>query len=177
MEGLFSNIFHGERSELREKYELGWLLYWSVWNHSDCCELSRLLFAPCMIEIYLTQIHDGKWELKATILPKGGIGGLAQDATIASVHAGTFQVASEVASDLDLSRLSFQPNPDRWPVRPPKFQIINDGSHGDRANFGNYVIRYEGVQVGRIENFPRGERGELIKRALQIVATLDRPKE
>jgi hypothetical protein len=123
-----------------------------------------------MIEVYVQQAEDGKWELKATVLPKGGIGGLAQDATIAPLREGTFQEALDATCDLDFSRLSFQPHPDRWPVPQPKFQIINDGSHPDRAAFGNYHIKYKGIVVGRIENFPRGQRGELIRKALKIIA-------
>ncbi len=126
-----------------------------------------------MIEVYLTEIDGAEWELNATVLPQGGLGGLSQESIIASVYEGTFQAAFEVTSELDLSNLSFKPEPDRWPVPEPKFQIVNEGSHPDSDNFGNYQIKCGDVLLGRIENFPRGSRGELIKEALKIVADAD----
>lgn len=124
-----------------------------------------------MIELYLTQTKDGTWELNATVFPQGGVGGIAKESTIASVHEGTFKAAFEAASELDLNTLSFTPNPERWPVPEPKFQIINDGSHSDRNMFGNYQVRYGDVVIERIENFPRGNRGELIKKGCELSQT------
>jgi hypothetical protein len=126
-----------------------------------------------MIELYLTQTKDGGWELNATVFPQGGVGGIAKESTIASVHEGTFKAALAATSELDLSTLSFTPNPERWPVPEPKFQIVNDGSHSDREMFGNYQVRCGDVVIERIENFPRGNRGELIKKALRIVADIN----
>lgn len=126
-----------------------------------------------MIEVYLTHNEGGTWELNATVLPHGGLSGLAQESTIASVHEGTFEAALGVTSDLDLSTLSFKPNPDRWPVPEPKFQIVNEGSHPEGDTFGNYQVTRGDVILGRIESFPRGNVGQLIKAALEIVGDAD----
>lgn len=126
-----------------------------------------------MIELHLTQITGGTWELTATILPLGGLGGLAREATVATVHEGTFRAASDATTELDLSALSFTSNPDRWPVPEPKFQIVNELSHPERDTFGNYQIRRGDAIVGRLENFPRGDCGELIKEALRVVAAVE----
>jgi hypothetical protein len=127
-----------------------------------------------MIEVYLTEKEAGTWELNATVFPQGGLGGLAQECHIASVREGNFRAAIETADDLNLSALSFKPDPHRWPVPEPKFQIINDGSHEDRHNFGNYQIRRGDIVLGRVENFPRRQRAELIKTALRIVADAEK---
>lgn len=58
----------------------------------------------------------------------------------------------------------------------PKFQIVNELSHPERENFGNYHIICGSVVVARIENFPRGDRGKLIKEALRIVADVENNK-
>ncbi len=130
-----------------------------------------------MIEVYLAKNSDSKWDLNATVLPQGGHGGLAQDSRVASIEEGTFEAALEATSDLDLSTLQFTANPDRWPVPEPKFQIVNEGSHADSEHFGNYQIKRGDLIVGRIENFPKGSRGELIREALRVLAEAENQKK
>lgn len=124
-----------------------------------------------MIEVYLSTSpsDESSFQLNASILPHGGIGGLAKDSVLGPVPLNTFQAAYKACSKLDLSKLSFTPNENRWPVPGPKFQIVNTGSHAEREKFGNYQVFYEGEVIGEILNFPRGKRGELILAALKVV--------
>lgn len=61
-----------------------------------------------MIELNLTQINEGTWELAVTIFPHGGVGGLARESTVTTLKEGTFKAASNATSELDLSALSFK---------------------------------------------------------------------
>ncbi len=117
-----------------------------------------------MIEVYLQKSQNSGWDLKAAILPKGGLG-LAKETHLARLLQPSFQEAAEKL--IEFSELSFTTNPDRWPVGENAFQIINDLSHPDRENFGNYNIEHKGRNIGRIEDFPRNSLAALIKRALQ----------
>lgn len=120
-----------------------------------------------MIEVFIKK-EETAWTLCASILPYGGFG-IARDANLATLEDPTFQSAYE--SVTALSEVSFSRNPDRWPVPEPKFQIINQGDHSDREHFGNYHIRRNEQIVGVIENFQRGKTLELIKKALEILAS------
>jgi hypothetical protein len=44
MDGLFPTIFHGERSELREKYRLESLIFYgATWLRQDCARPAILI--------------------------------------------------------------------------------------------------------------------------------------
>ncbi len=119
-----------------------------------------------MIEIQLEK-RGSAWDVNATILPKGGLG-IAKDARLASIGTASFAEAAHAVANL--TSATFQENPDRWGVPEPKFQIINQSSHSDHENFGNYKVVRSGRIIGQIKNFPKGEVIDLIKAALHIVA-------
>ena len=81
-----------------------------------------------MIEVHISKAADRTWKLGAAILPKGGLGGLAEEAELGTLKEPTFAAASALLSECPLDQASFKPNADRWPVPPPKFQIVNDGT-------------------------------------------------
>ena len=51
-----------------------------------------------MIEVYFSSIEDSKWELKATIFPKGGHDALAEEIGLVSVSEASFPAALRAVS-------------------------------------------------------------------------------
>ncbi|MBK1792587.1 hypothetical protein [Persicirhabdus sediminis] len=125
-----------------------------------------------MIEVYLLKLSATEWQLTATIFPMGGHGGLAQEAALAQLCEPTFTAGLAAMKDDGLAgfgRDSFIANDSRWPVTEPKFQIVNDGSHPDPAEFGHYRVQLANKEIlGRLENRKRSDLAGLIIAATEV---------